>query len=172
MFEVARCLSQRGREIGLLALLDTELPRYFWPLRAWLRFLLGRVRHHALCLTELPPSDVIPWLRHRAAAFSNHIASRRYASGLSRGPAEPAFLRLHQRLTFAEKRYRLRPYSGKLTIFLSAELREVGCMAVWGPLAKEIEIISVPGDHLSMLFSEPLGAQISYCVERALKTGG
>jgi thioesterase domain-containing protein len=71
-----------------------------------------------------------------------------------------------ERLARAAARYRPRFYRGKLT-FLKADAGDAP-IQVWEPWAKEIEVITVPGTHGSILHSESLGTMLSNCVDRAL----
>jgi acetoacetyl-CoA synthetase len=173
MFELAQRLSQRGRQVGLVALLDTYPHPRFWPSRTWFRWWMRRSRHHASALVKLAPTEVIPRLGHLVGAFIKDIAcyfgsSRR--PRLAAPPADPVLRRLRAGLMNAEAGYRPHFYPGKLT-FLRAETvarMPDDPLGIWGPLAKEIEIITVPGSHISMIFTETLGAHLSDCLDRAL----
>ena len=58
----------------------------------------------------------------------------------------------------AARRYRARPYSGKVTLFVAAE-RTIEIVddpvEQWKPLAKGgVDVITIPGDHLTIV-TEP-----------------
>ena len=177
MFQVARRLAQRGREIGLLALLDTYPDRRFWSSRVYMRWWVRRLKHHVPVLSELRPIELIPRLCQLCAAFIKHLGTY---LGLGLPPrhvpetAEPALHRLREGLLTAEARYRPQFYPGKLTFVRAETVLNMpdDPIGVWGPLSKEIEVINVPGTHVSILHSETLGAQLSRCLQRTLVGNG
>jgi thioesterase domain-containing protein len=167
MLEAARCLSQRGREIGLLALLDTYPPPTFWPLRGWLWLLIWRSWLQVAGLTKLAPGALIPRLRYLRASFIWHMQGRLGLSHHWRSPAGRAasgLSRSVEGLAAAGARYRPRFYHGKLT-FLKADAGDAP-VEIWEPWAAEIEVITVPGTHGSI--NAALGAQLADCIDRAL----
>lgn len=174
ILEVARYLLQRGREIGLVALLDTYPPPTFWPLRGWLRLLVRRSWLQATDLTKLTQTEVIPRLRYLCGSFVAHMEGRLgrrlrpHPRAAGRVRPEPA--RSSERLSAAAARYQPRFYPGKLTFF-KADAGDAQ-VEVWEAWAKEIEVITVPGTHGSILHSETLCAQLSNCLDRALSRNG
>jgi amino acid adenylation domain-containing protein len=176
MFELAQRLSRSGRQVGLLALLDTYPHPWFWPLRTRFRWWARRVRYHASALAKLELIELLPQLGHLFGAFTKDIG-RVFWPSLPPLPAtqtDPVLRRLRTGLIEAEAHYRPQFYPGKLT-FLRAQTVERmpdDPHGVWQRVTKEIEIITVPGSHLSMIITESLGTQLSACLRRALGEGG
>jgi amino acid adenylation domain-containing protein len=167
MLETARCLTQRGREIGLLALLDTYPPPTFWPWRGWFWLLVRRSWLQVAGLTKLAPSALIPRLRYLRASFMWHMQGRLgLASRPLAGWAVTGLSRSVEGLTAAGARYRPRFYPGKLT-FLKADAGDAP-VEIWEPWAEEIEVVTVPGTHGSILRSASLSTELANCIDRAL----
>jgi len=65
----------------------------------------------------------------------------------------PAMQRVRESAYLALTRYRPRFYAGKIK-FVRAEISSAfpdDAVAVWGKLAEEFEVETVPGDHLGMI---------------------
>jgi thioesterase domain-containing protein/acyl carrier protein len=167
MFEAARCLSRRGREIGLLALLDTYPPPTFWPWRGWLWLLVRRSWLQLVGLTRLAPGALIPRLQYLRASFIWHMQGRLgLASRPLAGWAKSGLSRSVEGLAAAGARYRPRFHSGKLT-FLKADAGDAP-VEVWEQWAEAIEVITVPGAHGAFVGSAILGTELANCIDRAL----
>jgi len=174
MLEVARRLGQSGREVGLLALLDTYPHPRFWPMRSWLSYLIQRVMQQGSGAMRLPPREIVPQFVELAGDFVEHLSFR---LGLDRQPRDPAgaavapaLRRMRESLTGAEARYRPRPYAGTITFFQAedAEGAPHDPTLVWGDLADRVEVVTVPGGHVAMVFTATLAARISERLASAL----
>jgi acetoacetyl-CoA synthetase len=149
--EMAHRLSVGGEKIALLAMLDA------YP---HLRYLsLGqRMR-----------------LAARQAGRGLHILGRFNGSAPYQPPAgvslTPAMQRVRDSSYLALTRYRPRFYPGKIK-FVRAAVRSGfpnHAAAVWGPLAAEVEVKTVSGDHLEMIAThyEELASVLSRYLEEA-----
>lgn len=149
--EMAHRLSADGEKIALLAMLDA------YP---HLRYLsLGqRMR-----------------LAARQAGQGLHILGRFNGNTPYQPPAgvslTPAMQRVRDSSYLALTRYRPRFYPGKIK-FVRAAVRSGfpnDAAAVWGPLAAEVEVETMPGDHLEMIAThyEELASVLSRYLEEA-----
>ena len=190
-FEMAQQLRAKGEEIALVALLDSGVKsgRGRW---AWLLSFLRNLPRNA-------PSWLIGSLQLNRAQWETLIkqkirmtrANLRHAFGSSHQGSHQngvplrvqelgdlfQFSEQHRKVAQAQysalRQYRLKPYSGQLTLFrarmqpfFSTHSQDKG----WSPLAAGgVEIRVVPGNHLGML-QEPhvqvLAQQLRDCLGR------
>jgi len=125
--EIARRLSKAGERIGLLALLDSYPYRSYLPSMQRMRLLVR--------LAKLRMASVF-----RAKAPEGH-------------PAAPALRQVKAAQLRAWHNYRPDFYDGKIS-FVKATIATFlpdDPLAVWAPMAREIQVRTVPGDHLGML---------------------
>jgi thioesterase domain-containing protein len=173
--ETARQLSERGERIALLVLLDTYPYARYWPLEAWLSVLWRRAMHHASVLRRLGWQELPPYIRQRWRRLRDHLRSR--AGKHFQAPASddevipPALRRLRERTIAAFASYRPRHYPDKITFFKPdvATLLPADPRTVWKRFAEEIEIHSIPGDHvgISTVYADILAAELRRCIEGA-----
>ena len=124
--------------------------------------------------------DAYPHMRHLAWGQRVRLAARQARRGLhflgnSRESAlyqppvdvslTPAMQRVRASAYLALTRYRPRYYRGVIK-FVRAEVSSgfpVNAAAVWAPLAENVEVVTVPGDHLGMIAThyESLAAVLS-----------
>jgi len=153
-FEMARRLAAEGREVALLALLDTraDLPRG-----------LGRRRGEAeLLLESLEGDDVLPRERLAGLDPGRQLAlAVEHLQAVGRLPEDfdgvHRYLRVHLANREAARSYRPRPYAGSAVLYRPAEERpdlRGEPTAGWGPwIEGGIEVQEVSGSHEKMVFS-------------------
>lgn len=146
--EMARCLSAQREEVALLALLETYPHRRYLSPSQQLRLMLQRLKSHISRIERLPLGERLPYcsrgLRNRLRLA--HMCSQRASFDYSR-------LSVKDRSYVAMRRYRPQFYPGKIN-FVRAEVSSFlpsDPIAVWGKLAAELEVDTVPGDHLAMI---------------------
>jgi acetoacetyl-CoA synthetase len=153
-FEMAQRLSKNGEKVALLAMLDSY--PHARHLSFGQRVRLGRrlATRHASTVMRLPIGDALSYLigpPERRLRLSGS-GSAPDQPPISVSLAQPA-KRLHESGYLAWTRYRPQFYSGKIR-FVKAQ---VGSRypddpaAVWAKLAEELEVETVPGDHLGIL---------------------
>jgi acetoacetyl-CoA synthetase len=159
--EMAQRLSESGKHVALLVLVDTyPHPRYFPPgQRLW--------------LTAKKTTDRL------SNMFRSRTASAPLACGPEPGgtlPPEPTRLSFAETTMHVKKRdfaamecYRPRFYRGKIR-FVRPEGKSYlpnDPTAIWKKLATELEVETVPGDHLGMVEThfESLAAVLTRYVE-------
>ena len=83
------------------------------------------------------------------------------------------FVRILRTQTEAWRHYHPRSYSGKVTLFRAERQPEDGPVARdmgWGGLATQVDVIDVPGDHLTMIHLphvKPLSQKLRQCLQYA-----
>ncbi|MCZ4351255.1 SDR family NAD(P)-dependent oxidoreductase [Roseovarius aestuarii] len=156
-YEIAQQLRADGQKVGVLAMLDTPLPR---------RPTLSRADKALIKMQELRrkgPSYLMDWARARIAwemsKRRNHTAEPSTAGSFNNAGIEAAF-------RAAVSVYEPRPWHGPLTLFrprldrhwkvsggnwVSSEREYVFEDNQWTQYAPETEVIEVPGNHDSMV---------------------
>ena len=177
MLEVAHRLLKRGELISLLVFIDTYPHPRHWPLRSWMGVLARRTRHHASTLMAMPLAEAIPRALHLCSGFLIHLLRR---IGVSPGRLRSAnnnmplaLQQVREAAIIAWARYHPNFYAGKL-IFFKAEITATtglpnDVVKIWGKLAQEIEVHTVPGEHLAMhtTHADILAAKLSASLEKA-----
>ena len=158
MMEIAHRLRENGDEIALLEMLETYPHNNLLPLMRRLALFSERAKRHVQTLGRLPMRKKIGYLTNhheRVHASWNHGSeSKPPENGLPEGPALD---RYNQAGMLALTRYRPRFYKGKMNFVKAARVSssfpdDPG--AIWRGLAEEFEIVSVTGDHFSMVTTQ------------------
>jgi surfactin family lipopeptide synthetase A len=153
-FEMARQLHAQGEEVGVLALFDT---------------FAGSRQSIASLLVKL---WTLPLARRKAYIA---LKWKGYIQNLDRLILPPVLRRVRGAHRLAHKSYVMRRYDGRVTLFVPSDssLRaSENPRADWKHYADDLEILEVPGDHLTML-DEPhvqvLARRLTECLEAAQK---
>jgi len=158
MLEIARRLRENGEEVALLEMLETYPPNNLLPLARRLALFSERAKRHVRTLGRLPLRKKIGYLTNhheRVHASWNHgTESKPPETGL---PAGSALDRYNHCGMLALMRYRPRFYKGKINFVKAARVSssfpdDPG--AIWRGFAEEFEIVSVTGDHFSMVTTQ------------------
>ena len=137
VYEIAQQLLSQGEDVSeLLAILESQPPNLHWT-GYWLQRLIHRIpwRH---------PSH---WLEF---TYRRVTSAWRQAITQVHGQPLPDWELIGQ----LEAHYRAKPYSGRITLFLSDEQinSTKWVRKGWARMAAaEFEVIVVPGDHLTMV---------------------
>jgi thioesterase domain-containing protein len=170
--EMAQRLSANGKNVALLALVDTyPHPRYL-PTGQRLWLIAKRTVGHISQMTQMPIGDAFSYLVRRLANRL-HMAGAHNRGILLPDTSRLSFaqttLRVKESDFAAMERYRPRFYRGKIR-FVRPEANSYlpnDPTAVWKKLAAELEVETVPGDHLGMVGThfESLAAVLTRYVE-------
>lgn len=165
--EMSRCLLADREKVALLALLDTYPHRRYLSLDQRLRLPLRRMKSHLYRITHMPSGGALSYCirsLHRSLQFRGSqdrpdVETRRS-------------LPIKDRNYVAFREYRPQFYPGKVK-FVRAEANSflpIDPMAVWGELLPEIEVETVPGDHLEIVDRnyQNLSPLLSRYLEQAL----
>jgi acetoacetyl-CoA synthetase len=172
--EMAQRLTAAGKKIALLVLIDTYPdPRYF-PTRQRLLLTAKRMKGHLSNMKKLPAARAFGYLMrglaHRIHRTEDH-------DNISLGPSRLSFARTVARVRasdfLAMAGYRPRFYNGKIK-FVRPEANSYlpnDPAALWKGLAAELEVETVPGDHLGMVGEhfESLAAVLTRYVEESCR---
>jgi len=149
-----------GETIGLLGMLDTTAKEYIrerpsgvssakHAKQGWLAGYVHSNRGHGSgkAWLEFFGKD----LKERRVRYVTALAAKMFSR-------IPAFMKdTHEINSYAARRYQVRPYLGRLTLFRAANQADDNILFDngWAPIFKEgIEVHNIPGDHWQVL-SEP-----------------
>jgi amino acid adenylation domain-containing protein len=153
--ELAQLLVQQGRQVGLLALLDSLHPRQSWGHHEWREKFYGVLRD--------PVRDAFRRLRWSII----------HASGLGRGTRWlPSYRRFVTHMNSrANRSYKPKPYPGAITIFITADTKFVGedLRFSMQRYAKESHVITIPGNRIK-LFIKPAVDELARQLQSRLES--
>ena len=168
-FEMARQLRTAGEEVGLLGLIDTSE----WHYRE-------RVLHELSTLDRLDffygnTIRQIIFGPDRLETLIGRIRIARESRRLARAEAkgrqmDASVASVEQRNYFALSRYAPQPYDGSLYLFRTTEetpLRGNDPTLGWAPLCYSINVVDMPGEHLTIT-SQALAGFLGARLENAL----
>ncbi len=185
-YEIARQLQEQGCRVALTAVFDTwinSLNGMPFHRQAWecMKSVGNRFGYHSQALVTLPFAEKIDYCRRKARTIKRRLNNRRWqleVQEMLEAPGEdlpPAYRNVREANYMARNQYDPRPYSGRVTLFRVLnqgagifDRRYYG----WDRLAQDgVEVIDVPGDHLSLL-SEPnvsvLAEHLRECIDQAI----
>ncbi len=171
-FETAQLLLQRGEQVGLLTMVDSYPHLFSLGAKQRVRLLKRLAKRRADAALRL--------MTGRARARRDRSAARAEGavSGQTLSPVmSKAMKRVRSSANRALRRYRPRFYDGAIK-FVKAEISTNfpdNPAAVWGHLAAEFTVETVPGDHVEMLtrYSERLAAVLmDHVRERGAREAG
>lgn len=158
--EIAHRLLGAGEQVGLLAMLDAYPSRKYLSLSQRLRLAARFALKHLSIAIGMSAGPKDEYSASPAKLRAQMSAGRR-ASKLTQSPAAasmtPAMLRAAEIAREALKRYRPHFYSGAIKFVRAKIVTDFPAnpAAVWGGLAKQFEVETVPGDHLGMIAAHP-----------------
>jgi amino acid adenylation domain-containing protein len=174
-WEVAQQLRQRGEDVALLALLDSQAPDPAAPSRDQADLL-------AALAEELEASSgptlaiTAPALRElpEAARLKTVFEAARRAGAISTDVGEEAaleHLRALEANVSATRAYRPRPYAGRVLLVQAARRGGESAALGWNALAVGgLEVASFATDHYRLLSEPTLGALVSLLRDRLAET--
>jgi thioesterase domain-containing protein/NAD(P)-dependent dehydrogenase (short-subunit alcohol dehydrogenase family)/acyl carrier protein len=176
-FEMAQMLKARGKEVAMVALLDTY-PRGYTKYGK--RETFGRKLELRLSeFLALESNDKRVFLHHRRDEYGGRLSSfwrrlRSVAGGGEESQISRAVRTVWDANLIASSRYEPRPYDGRITMFWARESYVNSTFRFrlgWSLLAPDkLEFRLVPGTHITM-FEEPnvqvLAREMNECIRRA-----
>ena len=162
-FEMARHLSAKGKEVALLALLDSYPHPRSWPLNSrlsvWWRKACRRIS--------------APYAVRRISNAARNLRAHGRLHTSRNLPA--AVQRVFVSCEAALRRYQPSFYPGKVTFLRAAT--SVGYPSdptrIWSHLVRELEVHTVSGEHMELVRAhvDSLAARLSLCLERVADPG-
>jgi thioesterase domain-containing protein len=165
--EMSRCLLAEGENVALLALLDSyPHGRYLSPAQR-LQLMLQRTKSRLYRIKQMPFGGALSYC---VRGLHRTLQSVGVQSPLT--TYAHSDLRIEDHNYLAVKQYRPQFYPGKIK-FVRAEVVSFlpsDPMAIWGNLVAELEVETVPGDHLEIIDKDyqNLSSLLSRYIEQAL----
>jgi thioesterase domain-containing protein len=161
-YEMAQRLRRTGREVALLALLDT--------FRAGIKPLATSMKDHFARLFAEGPGYVQrrakARLSRRVDEFSNVLKIRFYMSQNKPLPFALRDLQLTHAFLQAADRYEPAPYPGPVTLYRAREValafKHAGPKLGWDDLIPDLSIVDVPGDHDTLVYEPNVSVMTSH----------
>jgi thioesterase domain-containing protein len=184
-YEMATQLVAQGEQVGVVALFDTGNPAYYRNLsfsrsmKFRASYLLERVESYGKRLLNGETWQLARDLGHslytRGSGFAWNVFQKLYS--VRQRPMPGALRDNVMMFSSVAQAYTPKPYPGRLTLFRAAgRTAEYGSDAAlgWEEVVRgEIQIITVPGDHMTIL-EEPhvwnLVEHLSACLEETRTT--
>jgi acetoacetyl-CoA synthetase len=158
--EMAQRLSESGKTVALLVLIDAYPHPHFLPALQRLPLFGKRVKSHLREMRQLSPQRALAYfvngLKRRLHFPGALHESQRPPETLGLSFAETALRRVNQKAYLAYSRYQPRFYNGKIS-FVATRTESFfpgDPCAVWGHLASDFEVEAIPGDHLSIVTTD------------------
>jgi amino acid adenylation domain-containing protein len=155
-FEIAQQLRREGEEIAFVAMFDTIMPMGRFEIAA------RRMLHHARGLSW---AGVLPALALGRSRLSEAVARARKkpeadARSGDRGQADEARLTAVRDAIYrrAARRYKARAYDGAVVLVHAEDSKIPDTTPLWRRVIGNLEVLSVPGDHLGILKAPYVGA--------------
>ncbi|MGB2899485.1 MAG: hypothetical protein WBB89_09485, partial [Candidatus Acidiferrum sp.] len=159
-------------KVALLGMLESYPHRDYLRFRQRLRLLTRLAKLHVTTLLKLPPSEALSYILHPAERL---VYISRDGGGTARNqpPVSVSYNTAMQRMRDsgyrALKNYQPRYYCGKIKFVRAAiSLRfPDNPVSIWGNLAEEFEVETVPGDHTGIITNhfEILAAVLSRFIQ-------
>jgi acetoacetyl-CoA synthetase len=164
-FEIAQRMLAMQERVACLILLDTVVPRRFWPLRFIVANLGSRLYGHLARIRRGSVTNSINYYTRRL---------RLRWQGLHNIPEDLMFGDCAARMLLANemlgKKWRPEFYPGRLTIFCCPATKDLP--SIWQSRVRELEIHSTAGDHLNLIeqpYVSSLARDMSACLAKALE---
>ena len=173
-FEIARQLESQGKQVNLLALLDSESPSLLNVRPA----LLPTVGIHLQNFQQLNISDKVKYIKDRIVfrlRYQNKENSQKEFM-LDNWGADmpPAYLKVLEANFQAGENYLGKFYPGKITLFRSSIQPIAQALHPdlgWGDLAGAVEVYDVSGHHRNLLkepYIQAVARQLKSCIDQII----
>jgi acetoacetyl-CoA synthetase len=174
-FEMAHQLADAGADIALLVLMDSYTHMLNWPRAVRMAVWRSRIANRIAVAMRISIWQTLDYYRRRARDIHRNL--RKYGRvlgplGFQSKELSPAVQRVIECCDAAWIAYRPRFYPGRIT-FLKAGVNvrfPKNPKAIWGGLARELVIHTVPGEHVELVGPkvERLAQRLSLCMDEAL----
>lgn len=167
-FEIAQQLRRKGEEVAFLVMFDTMMPMGRW------QFAARKALDHARRLLRDDVSSAFARGRSLAAEIVAAARSDRDASAnpmdiAHAGEARLTDLRDKIYLRSA-RRYKTRPYDGPVVLIRAEDAKIPDTTMLWRRIIKDLDVLSVPGDHLGILKAPYVGVVADHILARLRRT--
>jgi amino acid adenylation domain-containing protein len=168
-FEIAQQLRRAGHEVGLLGLIDTVEWNYAQNVLASMKFAdrLDFLYGGTVRQLVFGPNRGQTFVRRLNASLDHYRLSISRSFGREPKPSEAT---TEHRNYYSMTRYQPQPYDGEVHLFRcpdQSRQRGNDPLLGWGPLAKQVSLVEIPGKHETVL-SEPFVQAFSAELRSAL----
>jgi acetoacetyl-CoA synthetase len=159
-YEVARLLLGRGDDVALLALIDCQFDRSFWPVQ---RRIVRRL-NQAERFVSMSNKERLQKARGAGGRIARKVLSR--LRPVEEGPLAPLW-----RCMGAYAAYHPPAYAGRMLVFGPDRSQELGVdfARLWEGYAATLEIVRVPGGHLELVRSRQQVRYLAHALNSALR---
>jgi acetoacetyl-CoA synthetase len=180
-FEMARRLRERGEEVELLALLETDLHERYLPLPRWLAYQWSLVLRVTGKAVTLPAKTLPAYLASKLVQLCNKLRTRanlRDPAGELEGTVW-ALSERHRRMFQIGVRaivsFRPGRYDRTASIFRVTGPRFGACdpLPIWRRAVRSVEVYAIAGEHDTIMeepFVRTLALEFSRCLAAAERT--
>ncbi len=171
--EMAQRLRATGKQVDLLAMIESFPDRPFLPMNQLLGIYVRVLKKHLSNARQVPLRDKLSYIV-RPSYRTEFMSRNRVGASSLRRPLHlnQAMQRMLAAGHKALAHYRPQPYPGKIS-FVQAEISvdfPDNAIAVWNDLAAELVVETAPGDHQGVIttHSDFLGSVLSRYLNEAL----
>jgi amino acid adenylation domain-containing protein len=167
-YEMAQQLHAQGENVPVVVMIDSFNPARWRFASGWEAYLrraeigFSRARFHVANLASLSRTQKVDYLKEHVESLSQRWLARTASS--SEGGEDAGKITLD-----AVRKYEPQPYPGTVILF-RARQRPSGDHADaahgWKPLAANLEVVDVPGNHDDMLLDPNVGVMSAYLSAR------
>lgn len=149
--EIAQMLRRNGEQVAMLAMLDSyPHVRFLRPMQR-LRQYFRLAKRHALLMSRLSLRDAAKYVSDPRERRT-HIPGDRSGTARYQATTSQVMQKVRQNAYTALSRYRPQYYDGKIRFVRAQTTTDFpDAVAVWTKLVSDIEIETVPGDHLEIV---------------------
>ena len=181
--EIARHLTEAGRQVGLVALFDAECPGFTLPSGVRQRFsrLVQKFVFHSDRLQRISWPEKVTYIKEGLIRNWDGLVEAFYGTNLR----TMMWLKRHFGISLSQAAFdnvfatmsgfndlSLRPYPGKLNLFRAADIpnfTEIDETLGWASIAQAgVKVNFVPGDHISM-FKKPYNFGLAKRLQQELQ---
>ena len=163
VYEMAQQLLAMRERVACLILLDTPLPKKYWPIRFVLANLGSRLHDHLNRITSGSVRENLSYYTRRI--YLRWKGLENIPTDLQYGPNAARMLLANEMLF---KKWSPKFYPGRLTLFCCPERKHLD--AIWQDRVNKLQIYTTEGDHITAIeppYVSSFARDLSACLAKA-----